>query len=178
MSGWEELGPEFWITQPQCPMKGQSRTTLRLKQSGSLPLTASPLFPPPLAATLHTSAHNKQNRPKRRGMKRTVCFCLLLGPPTPQGCTERLADFVKATANVTSVLLDVAAKRAWVFWDDNVRAKITWCGDGIKGYTWKRRVARVQLCVPCVSVICIAFIPTPENIELAALRNASKSLSY
>lgn len=94
MSGWEELGPELWITPPQCPMKGQSRTTLRLKQSCSLPH-----FPPAPRRHITHSAHNKQNRPKRRGMKWTVCFCLLLRPSKRRTAgLNRLADFVKATA--------------------------------------------------------------------------------
>lgn len=58
-----------------------------------------PHSPPAPRHHITHSAHNKQNRPKRRGMKRTVCFCLLLRPSKRRtAALNRLADFVKATA--------------------------------------------------------------------------------
>lgn len=180
MSGWEELGPELWITQPQCPMKGQSRTTLRLKQSGSLPPYCFPALPPPLATTLHTRLTISRIGPKEEGWNRLFAFAFSSGPPNAARLHWMAWQILlkqQHGINVASVLLDVAAKRAWLFWDDSVRVKMTWCGDGIEGYTWKRRAARVQLCVPLWSIICMYLVQAWKHWA-GCFENTSKPLSY
>lgn len=139
-----------------------------------------PRSPPPLAATLHTRLTISRIGPKEEGWNGLFAFAFSSGPPNAarlHWTGWRILLKQQHGINVASVLLDLAAKRAWLFWDDNVRVKLTWCGDGIKGYTWKRRAARVQLCVPLWSIICMHLVQAWKHWA-GCFENASKPLSY